>query len=639
MQVRAEFNLQTMNEEDRTQDVTWTTGYKGLRRTIFGDFYEELSLERSHVKMEFLQSGKAKFFDSHRTNTNDAVLGVVAKADVGNAKIRWSKDEISERNRQKVKDGILTDVSVGYRVHEYEDVSKAGDKIPTLRAVSWTPMEISLVPMGFDPGAVIRSEETPEFNEVIIRSQETIANEVAVTTSSEIQTQTVTRSESESMPLTEEQKKEIAEQAEKAKLEAVQAEQKRQKDIRSAVRTASLPETFADSLIERNLSVDEASKNILDTKKALEETQKTQINNTVRVEVGTEDRDHKRGGMEDALLSRIMPVEFKPSERAKDFIGKSMLRQFEAIIPRQTFETDSQYATRAMSSSDLPLIMANVAEKSVQKRYELAPRTFEAWTKKDTLRNYKEHSQVQAGDFSSLQKRKENGEFKYGSFGEKNEVVQLEDYGVIMKVTRIMFINDDLKQVIKVLNEAGVASRRLENKLCYSALRTNKAMKDTGLLYNNTVITTAGGHANLGTTGAIGDTTFTEANKLMSKQMTVDRKDYLNLTPKFLICGPDLAAAAKKFLSPSSPTANGDVNIWQGTVQPIVDAEIDNDEYYFAADPNQVDTVTLFHLEGQEAPRIESRTRFETEAFELKIAHTASAAPMDWRGLFKNKAS
>ena len=610
-QIRAQISDSGVNEQDRTVELVWTTGSKGLRSSWGERYFEELSLDPKHVDMTRLADG-APVLASHDDTSLDSVIGVVERASVdgkiGTATVRFAKDEYSERIFQKVKDRILRNVSVGYSVSEYTDVTAPGDDIPTYRATRWMPAELSIVPIGFDAGAKTRNQDSSE-NEVEILS---------------------TRSENQSLIKETEmsEKNQPAVDTEALKLEAAKAERKRASEIRAMVRTADLQDTLAEDMIERGLSTEEAQKNVDAFKRALESSKKTEVSSTVRVEVGGDNETKRREAFENAVLSRV-DRNFKLTEDAKPLYGKSLLRQIETLIPRHTMESDAKYAKRAMETSDLPFALANIAEKSLQKQYDLAPATFAPWTKSDTLRNYKTHSQVRSGDFGNLVERAEGDDFTEASFGEEKEIVTLKDYGIVHAFTSQMLVNDDLGVIAKLATQGGVAARRLENKLAYTALTENKTMVDTIACYHDS-------HGNLGTAGAIGETTVAEAYKLMRKQMSTDGLDALNLTPKFLVCGPDQEVAARKFLASIIPNQTSDVNIFQGSMQVIVDANITGNQYYFLADPSSIDTVVCYRLEGQESPQVESRIKWENNSLELKVAHSFAASAMDWRGIVKN---
>jgi len=617
-QIRALVSSETLNEETRTVDITWTTGAKGLRRTWGGDYYEELSLDPAHVDMSRINAS-APLLAAHDDSNLDSVVGVVERAwlegDKGGATVRFASDEVSDRVFRKVKDKILRNISVGYQVRKYDDVSGENDKVPTLRAVDWQPMELSIVPIGFDAGAKIRKEENETEHEVEINSR---SLETTGADGAESNTMTVKKSDVEAAPSID---------AEALKKEAASQERQRATEIRQAVRSAKLEETFADSLIERGVSADEARKAVLE-EMSKKPAPAAQIDTTTRVEVGTDEREKRRDAAVESILFRADSKNFKLSQ-GNPFFGMTLLRLAEEFQGRRKGMTDSQIATRAMSSSDLPYILANSAEKMALSRYSLQPRTWSRWAKAETLRNFKTKDLLRSGDFASLEERQEGGEFKRGSFGESREQVALKEWGKVMSFTRRMLINDDLGEVMKVAAEGGVAASRLENRLVYEILTSNPDMADGEDLFSVA-------HSNLLSAAALTDSTIGEAFRKMREQTSIDGLDKLNLAPKYLICGPENEVTARKYLAQISPTQASNVNVFSGSLELIVDAEISSNDYFFAADQNQIDTVTLFRLEGEESPRIESRTDFETESVEIKVAHSAVAKAVDHRGLCKS---
>lgn len=166
LNLRASFRPGSMNAEKRTVDVVWTTGAKVLRG-FFDKFYEELSLNPKHVRLERLNGG-APLLNAHDDSSLTSVIGVVEPGSArlgkseGIATVRFARaedDPAADVIYRKVVDGIIQNVSVGYRVHTFEKTDNVENKIPTYRAVDWEPFEISFVPMGADAGAGARSTE------------------------------------------------------------------------------------------------------------------------------------------------------------------------------------------------------------------------------------------------------------------------------------------------------------------------------------------------------------------------------------------------------------------------------------------------------------------------------------------------
>lgn len=609
----------TINEETRTVELTWSTGFKGLRSGWDGSYYEELSMDPKHVDMSRLQTG-APLLASHDSQNLNSVIGVVERAwlegSEGKALVRFSADPEADKIYQKVKEKILRNVSVGYQVRKYEDVTAKGDVTPTYRATNWQPHEISIVPIGFDPSAQVRSNENQNEVEIeTITEVETIAPQITIEPLADLTHKERTMTEVEKLAL------ETA-----AKKQAAQEEKQRQSEIRLAVRSAKLDNTFADELCEQDISADQARKLVLEK---MATAQPQTVVSTVRIDVDNSNHDARRKNLEESLLNRMDSRNFQVTEGSKELFGKGVLRQIESVIPRYTMETDSQYAKRAMSSSDLPLALANVAEKGLQKQYDLQPRTFEQWSRKDTLRNYKEFSQVKSGDFASLIERPEGTEVKLGAFGERNETVKLSDFAISHAFTSQMLVNDDLSVLSRMASGGGIAASRLENRLAYLALTTNKIMKDGLALY-------VAGHGNLGTAAAINQSSVAEAYKLMRKQSSTDGLDKLNLAPSIFVCGPDKEAEARQFFASVNAQQTSNVNIYSGSMKVIVDAEISGNQYYFMCDPNVIDTIVCYRLEGQEQPSVQTMIDFNTSSMKLKVEHAFAAAPMDWRGIVRN---
>lgn len=103
----------------------------------------------------------------------DEVLGKVLRAWVENnrgyAEIEFDDDPDADVIYQKVKNKTLKGVSVGYRVHNWEEV--AANKMssdgrfagPCDIAILWEPFEISIVSVPADPTVGVgRSQEEPE---------------------------------------------------------------------------------------------------------------------------------------------------------------------------------------------------------------------------------------------------------------------------------------------------------------------------------------------------------------------------------------------------------------------------------------------------------------------------------------------
>lgn len=162
LDLRAAIVPATFDATARTVEIVWTTGATVLRANYWDDpFYESLSLDPASVRLGRLNNG-APFLACHDADDLDDVIGVVEKAwlagNEGRAIVRFSAREDVAPIIQDVQDGILRNISVGYQVHTFVRESSPNSKEPdTYTATDWEPFELSLVPIGFDPGAGTRS--------------------------------------------------------------------------------------------------------------------------------------------------------------------------------------------------------------------------------------------------------------------------------------------------------------------------------------------------------------------------------------------------------------------------------------------------------------------------------------------------
>jgi len=159
----AEIRPSSIDEANRTVDVIWSTGARVARYggPLSGRWSEELDM--NGAKLERLNGG-ANLLDSHQAGSVRNILGKVERAWVENgmglATVRFSTRPDVEGLWQDVRSGIISSISVGYRIHRIDRVPRQGDGGVDLgRVVEWTPTELSFVSAPADLGARVRAEE------------------------------------------------------------------------------------------------------------------------------------------------------------------------------------------------------------------------------------------------------------------------------------------------------------------------------------------------------------------------------------------------------------------------------------------------------------------------------------------------
>ncbi|MGG7581022.1 HK97 family phage prohead protease [Rhizobium sp. Nf11,1] len=158
----AEVRAGSFDEASNTIDVIFTTGAT-VRRVSWmdGEFDEELVVNSKSVRLDRLNAG-APFLDTHGQWSLQDVIGAVVRGSAvikggkGYAKIQLSNAPDAADRVARIREGTVSNISVGYRIHTVETSDRKG-KIPLRRVIDWEPWEISAVPIPADPGAQVRS--------------------------------------------------------------------------------------------------------------------------------------------------------------------------------------------------------------------------------------------------------------------------------------------------------------------------------------------------------------------------------------------------------------------------------------------------------------------------------------------------
>ncbi len=647
--LRAAVRPGSVDIDARTVELTWTTGAKGRRWSWdIGSYMEELDVSDGAVRLDRLNNG-APLLDTHNQYQLSAVLAVVERAWLeggeGHALVRFSKRDDADVVFKDVVDGILRNISVGYAVHRYEVVDEEDDKLPTYRAVDWEPLELSLVPIGFDDGAKVRSAKTPaeyegqRFNTIFeVRSAvEPIVEPAAVPI---IQ---------EEDAMTEEEKRAADD---KLRREAAEAERLRSLTIRTMARKASLDdEVFVEDLIARAVPVSDASAAIID--KLAERQAKEQPNtrsSQPTVVTGGQDLTvltAKREAMQNALLHRCDP-KIKLEDAGREFRGMrlvDMAREFVEMsggnvrgmtpqeLARAALGCDRQ-AVRAAgmhSTSDFPLLLGSTVNRTLRDAYTTAPQTWRPLGRQTTVPDFRAVTRAALGDISALDQVKEHGEYKYRTLAEDGSPIKVAKYGNIIAITWETIVNDDLGALTRIPAAFGVAAASTESNVVWALLLGNPNYIDGNPIFDAS-------HGNVaGSGGAINTATLAAARAAMRKQKT-KAGEFLNLTPEYLVVGPDKELEAFQFTSSVYvPAKNADINdARNASLTVIVDARITGNQWYLYAAPGAVDTFEYAYLEGEQGVFTETREGFEVDGMEIKARLVFGAGWIDYRGAYKN---
>ncbi|WP_370560083.1 Clp protease ClpP [Edwardsiella tarda] len=290
------------------------------------------------------------------------------------------------------------------------------------------------------------------------------------------------------------------------------------------------------------------------------------------------------------------------------------------------------------TSSDFGNILLDVANKSILQGWEDAGETFEQWTKKGQLSDFKVAHRVGLGGFSSLRQVREGAEYKYVTTGDSQATIALATYGELFSITRQAIINDDLNMLTDVPMKLGRAAKATIADLVYAILTKNPKMSTDGV-----VLFDSAKHHNVLNSAAMDVPSLDKGRQLMRTQKEGDR--HLNIRPAFVLVPTAMEANANQVIK-SASVKGADVN--SGVINPIqnfatVIAEPRLDDasvstYYLAAAKGS-DTIEVAYLNGVDAPYIDQLDGFDVDGVTTKVRIDAGVSPLDHRGLVRCSAS
>lgn len=481
-------------------------------------------------------------FNHERNKVIGKIIRAWVENGRGLAEIEFDLDEESEKIYQKVKTGTLKGVSVGYGVSVWEDVaanktsSDGRFKGEVSIAKRWEVYEISIVSIPADPtvgvgrevknnGQTIRQyemrlnvnkniitggnekkmkkkeqrqkkimrqkelletakSEHREFSEEERKEFDDLQREIEEL-SAEIDAEERRQREEEERGQGETNKKTGATEAEREEEKELvrQQERKRVSEIASLCREFGM-EAQMQEFIEKGKTVE----NVRDA--VIEQMRRNGQPLGGRVVVETDEQDKFRAAATDALILRGgVPLQ-KTAPGAENIQGMSLKE-----LAAECLEKDGVTGARRKSADELftliqrqffnpsaafPIIMDNAINKAYVEGHKTAPVTFDKWTKRGVLTDFKTHdNNYLSGPAGELLEVPEGGELKHDVWEDaKRPTRKLKTYGRQFTISRQAFINDDVGLITRMPAKYAASARKTQNKQCYQLLINNDKTYD-----------------------------------------------------------------------------------------------------------------------------------------------------------------
>ena len=631
---------ETLNEKNRTIEVRFYSGASVQRYPLFDEPYElSFSLDAKAVRLDRFNKG-APVLDNHNgyDSVSSVVLGKVEKAwlaeDGGRALIRFSKRDVVEPIWQDVKDGILTNFSMGAVVHRMEDVTAKGDPQRKLRAVDWEPHELSLVPIPADPAAQALAQAEKFPCHITFRAEDGAHKEKTM------ETETTTVDPKPEVPAP---KADLGVSTKVLVDDIVEKDKAHQTELKRLASHFGCEPAFLSKHIALGTDVNKFAE------LAAEDRARRAPRAADNISLG-EDYESGAWRLEQMgiALAGIGRREKLP-ESAHQYGHHTMVEmayeclsiagRARGLNPRSN---PNEIIKLALTSSDFPNLLANAANKMLLPDYEQANPTYRMLAERVDLPDFKTASVLKVGDFPVPLQFGEANEIKLGTFSEAKDTFALSSYGRRVHLSFQSIVNDDKGAFARVMGSSGRRLADFENGLWFTLLTSNSGvgptLGDTGALFNATAVTTAGGHANYTSSGtAIDVTSIGVGRAMMRKQVSLDGLK-LNIVPRYILTSPDKETIARQYTTVLGPNlAASSQNPWAGMLEPISDGNLTSaNPWYLFADPMRAPVSVYGYLQGQAGPDIAVRNGFETLGVEIRVALHFGTAFIDFRGAYRN---
>ena len=364
----------------------------------------------------------------------------------------------------------------------------------------------------------------------------------------------------------------------------------------------------------------------------------TPIANPGRVHAGADERDKLRTAMQQAIAAR---AGMAPADTQNEYRGATLFEMARAcaeragVNPRGMDRMEIVASAFTHSTSDFPLLLGNSARVALLAGYEEVPETFPQFTRAITLTDFKETTSAGLGQFSDLDKIPENGEYKYGTFGEHGQKIRLVTFGKMFSISRQAIINDDLGAFTAVPRKMGRAAKRTLGNEVFRLITSNPTLADGVALFH-------ANHKNLLTGAALGTTSLDAMRAKMAMQKGADGSR-VNVPLKYVLVPVGLGGLARTVLAAEyevGGTAGSNVpNIMRNRFEVIEDPRLDDASgtaWYGVADPNLFDGLVVGYLDGRQDPYLETKEGWNVDGVEFKVRLDAGASIVDHVAFAKN---
>jgi len=314
------------------------------------------------------------------------------------------------------------------------------------------------------------------------------------------------------------------------------------------------------------------------------------------------------------------------------------------------------------TTADFTGLIKNALNKIVINTWEMLGRAgYDWWRMISTIEHFNTLHDVTGtliGTVGDLPAVAEGEPYTELAIGDSPETASFTKYGGYIPLTLELIDRDETRKLKAYARELGSAGLRKISKLVAEIFTVNAGigpdMADTGALFNATAVTTAGGHANLGTTALAGPAWDAACQAVYDQPMLIKNAlthygtgPKMAINPKFCLVPRALQKTASEILQGEFVREATFVydNVLKGTAVPLVVPEwTDADNWAAACDPLISPAIYVGERFGI-MPEIYvasdelSPAVFMSDEHRLKVRHFLAVWVNDFRPLHKSNVA
>jgi HK97 family phage prohead protease len=577
----AEVRVNSYDPANRTFTAVIATPSPVQRRDAAGAYDEVLPADAFD-----LSNQNVPLIDSHNRSTVRAILGrtlsIRREGDVIVAEAQLSSAEDVAPIGQRIADGTLTGMSIGYRPGGWANRSEGGRRIKTATRVSI--FEVTLTSNPADPNAAVRHHMEAD-----------------------VPKDTTT---------------------EPTDREALIAR------VRAA---HALPEEWQTRMADAGdeITDDEIRASGREEAAAIRATRTTPTIRTAAPQAG--DPAVTRQARVEALACRMSGE--APSDAARPFMNDGLADIARSCVEAAGTSTrgmgqDELFRAAMHTTSDFPGLLTEGGNRVLSTAYRRSESVLKTLARQRTATDFRALSILKVGEMGTLKKVSEAGEITATSMAEAKEGYALETFGRMFSLSRKAIINDDLGAFARWAEMMGQAAAETEAEQLLAMLTANAGggikLSDGKNLFH-------ADHGNLAGAGAApSEATLSAARLAMRLQKGLDGSTPVNVVPKFILAGPALETTIEKLLATINPAATDDVNPFSGKLQVLIDPRISGNQWWVFGDPASAPVLEYAYLSSAPGPQLASRDGWEVLGREFRVILDFGCGAVDHRGAYRN---